>query len=242
MSVAIKPIDAVVCFKWRPAPNYRSTFGPQAVKVLRNMVARHFPRKHRFICVTDDARGLDGIETMMLWHDFADIPSPHGAHNPSCYRRLRVFAPEAKTWFGNRFVCLDLDTVITGDLTPLWERPEDFVIWGETNPNSYYNGSMFLMTAGARKQVLERFDPKRSPLEAKAAGNFGSDQGWISRCLGPGEATWTTKDGVYSYNIHIRRNGGTLPRDARITFWHGNLDPWSPAAVAVAPWVQEHWK
>lgn len=239
--MSVTPIDAVVCFKWVPTPGYRSTFGPDTVRVLRNMVARHYPKPHRFICVTDNAKGLDGIETMPLWKDFADVRSPHGANNPSCYRRLKVFSPEARDWFGNRFVVLDLDTVIVGDLTPLWERPEDFVIWGETNPRSWYNGSMFLMTAGSRRQVLDRFDPRRSPLEAKAAGNFGSDQGWISRCLGPGEAMWRTSDGVYSYNLHVRHNGARLPADARIVMFHGNLDPWTHGGQAI-PWVKDNWK
>jgi hypothetical protein len=206
------------------------------------MVRRNYPHPIRVICVTDNTEGIDGsIETMPLWNDFADVPNPHGVTNPSCYRRLKVFAPEAREWFGDRFVCLDLDTVIVGDLTPLWERTEDFVIWGETNPRSFYNGSMFMMTAGARRQVLDTFNPKVSPHQARSAGKFGSDQGWISYCLGHGEATWTTADGVYSYNLHLRHNGRKLPENARITMWHGALDPWQPGAQAV-PWVREHYR
>jgi hypothetical protein len=142
---------------------------------------------------------------------------------------------------GARFVCVDLDTVITGDLAPLWDRPEDFVIWGETNPKSFYNGSMFLMTAGARRQVWETFDPKISPHRAKAAGKFGSDQGFISYCLGPGEATWGRKDGVYSYRVHLQPTGGKLPTDARVVHWHGVIDPWHPHAQKLS-WVREHYR
>lgn len=236
------PVEAVVCFKWQ-TKGYRSTFGPDTVNVLKNMVRRHYPRTPRIICVTDNPKGLDPeIETVPLWSDFADIPSPHGARNPSCYRRLKVFSPEARAWFkAERFAVIDLDTVIMGDLTPLWERSEDFVIWGETNPKSYYNGSMMLMTAGARQKVLQTFDPKTSPRQAMVAGKFGSDQGWISHCLGPGEATWRTTDGVYSYNVHLRRTGQSLPADARMVMFHGAIDPWSPAGMAM-DWVKEHWR
>jgi hypothetical protein len=233
---------SVVCFRWTPPAGYRSSFGPETVNVLRRMVARHYAKPHAFKCVTDDATGIDPeVEIVPMWHDFATIPSPHGGHNPSCYRRLRAFAPEIADVLGPRFVAVDLDTVITGDVTTLWDRPEDFVIWGETNPRSWYNGSMFLLTAGARRQVFERFNPKTSPQQAKAAGRFGSDQGWISYCLGKGEATWTRKDGVYSYRVHLQPNGGTLPPGARMVMWHGQHDPWGKTAQQLS-WVREHYQ
>lgn len=224
----MKP-DTVLCWRWRPAQGYRSKFGPDTVRVLRNMVRRHYPHPHRFVCVTDKPAEIDkDIETIPLWSEWGNIPSPHGAHNPSCYRRLKLFSPEAETLFGKRFVSLDLDTVILRDLTPLWDRPEDFVMWGETDPRSWYNGSMLLMTAGARPQVWERFNPQTSPKEAKAAGRFGSDQGWISHVLGPGEATWKEPDGVLSYRIHLKDGLLPPPNHARIVMFHGGTDPDSP--------------
>lgn len=228
----------VVTWKWRALGQYRSTFSPASVNALRRMVARHYARPHRFVCVTDDADGLDAdVEIVPAWNDFADLRSPHGGANPSCYRRLRMFAQDIGDVLGSRFVSLDIDTVVVGDLAPLWDRPEDIVLWGELDQRSFYNGSMVLMTAGARPQVWERFDPARSPLEALRAGRFGSDQGWISHCLGRGEATWTTADGVYSYRVHVGPTG-VIPPDARIVMFHGPVDPWTPEAQAL-PWVQE---
>lgn len=218
--------ESVVCFKWRSPRGYRSTFTAHHVEALRLMVRRHYPVPHRFICVTDDPAGLGPeVEVVPLWDDFANVPSPHGHHNPSCYRRLKVFTPEIDRLLGARFVCLDLDTVIVGDLRPLWDRTEDFVIWGETNPRSFYNGSMFLLTAGARRQVWDQFDPRTSPGVALRSGKFGSDQGWISYCLGPGEATWGRQDGVYSFRVHLQPHGGALPENARIVMFHGKVDP-----------------
>lgn len=233
---------SVVCWKWRPMPGYRSAFGPEAVNTLRRMVARHYDAPHRFICVTDDPEGLDPeVEAVPLWTDHADVPSPHGGHNPSCYRRLRAFAPDAAQWFGDRFVSVDLDTVIVGDLKPLWDRPEDFVIWGDTAKGTWYNGSMFMLRTGTRAKVWEQFNPSTSPAKAKAAGCFGSDQGWLSYILGPKEAKWGCADGVYSYRVHIAKAGNRLPPNARITMWHGHVDPWSLKAQRL-PWVQEHYQ
>lgn len=237
--------ETVVCFRWTPAKGYRSTFGPESVNTLRSMVRRHFDRPHRFVCFTDDTTGLDPcVEALPLWSDFADLPSPHGGKNPSCYRRLRMFSAEIASVLGQRFVSLDLDCVLTADVTPLWDRPEDFVMWGDTNsqPGSHYNGSMILQTAGARRQVWDRFDPKTSPSKAKAAGCWGSDQGWISYCLGPKEARWSKTDGVYSFRNHLRRVTTGLPPNARAVFFHGEFDPWTRGLSNQFPWIAQHWR
>lgn len=229
----------IVVFKWN-TPGYRSKFEAEHVLVMRNMVQRHYSKPHRFVCITDDASGLDEIETIPLWDDFKDVPSPHGRGNPSCYRRLKLFSPQIESLLGQRFVAIDLDTVITGSLSPLWDRPEDFVIWGETNPKSFYNGSMFMMTAGARAKVWDKFDPKESPRMALKAGRFGSDQGWISHVLGPHEATWGRTDGVYSYRVHVAPMG-RLPNDARVVFFHGKEDPWGFKCQQVQ-WIRDNWR
>jgi hypothetical protein len=236
------PDFAVVTFKWKPAPGYRSQFRSEHVNTLRRMVARNFNRPHRFICITDDAEGLDPeVEVVPLWKDHGDLKSPHGAGNPSCYRRLRLFARDAADIVGPRFVCLDLDCVVTGDLTPLFTRPEDFLVWGMTNPNNPYNGSFMLLNAGARPQVWEGFDPVRSPAEARRKGFFGSDQAWLCASLGPDEARVNQADGVFSYRLDCKPITGGLPPGARIVFFHGQHDPWGPEAQRLN-WVREHYR
>lgn len=233
----------VVCWKWKPAQTYRSSYGPETVNTLQRMVARHYPDPHRFLCVTDDSAGIDpSVEIVQPWNDFSDLPSPHGAKNPSCYRRLRMFHPDIAQVFGDRFVSLDLDVVIAGDMRPVWNRPEDFVAWGDTNnlPGSHYNGSMILMRAGARSKVWTSFDPATSPKLSVRAKCFGSDQGWISYCLGAGEARWSQRDGVYSFRNHLSKTNG-LPSDARIVMFHGRHDPWTPYAQEKWPWIAEHY-
>lgn len=237
--------ETVICWKWAPASGYRSTFGPETVNTLAAMVRRHYARPHRFVCVTDEPDGLDpSVDVLTAWNDFAGVPSPHGRHNPACYRRLRLFHPDAARWFGSRYVSLDLDMVITGDLMPLWDRPEPIVFWGDTNPlpGSHYNGSMILMTAGCRPQVWTDFDPLVSPTLSYRAKCFGSDQGWYSYCLGPGEARWTTADGVYSYRNHLAPQQAKLPENARVVVFHGHHDPWDGYVQAQCPWVRRHYR
>lgn len=232
----------VVCWKWTARPGYRSQFTAEHVNVFARMVARHYQKPHRVVCITDDAEGIDEhIGIIPLWNDYADLPSPHGGNNPSCYRRLKMFSAEAREFLGERFVSIDLDCVIVGDLSPIFERPEDFVMWGDTSPNTFYNGSLVLMTAGARRQVWEMFDPVESPRFSVASKQFGSDQGWIGACLGPDEAKFSKRDGVYSYRIHIRPNRGVMPHDARLVFFHGQQDPWGRECQSI-PWIKENWR
>ena len=229
---------SIITWLW-PTPGANAIYTATHVNALHAAVARHYPAPHRFICITNETDDFDpGVELVRDREDFAGVPSPRGDPHPSCYRRLRLFAPDAATTFGERIVSIDLDCVISNDLRPVWDRPDDFVIWRDPGNRTPYCGSMFLLTAGARSQVWKQFDPARSPQAARAARCLGSDQGWIAYCLGPHEATWTAADGVLSYRIDgLHRN--FLPPGVRVTFFHGKVKPWDPEALALA-WVREN--
>lgn len=244
---------SVVTFKWKPTPGYRSLFGADQVNTMRSMIARNYPDPHRFICVTDDAQGIDPrVEVVPLWDDHASIPNPSFRGGPSCYRRLKVFSRDIGAVLGDRFVCIDLDVVITGSLRGLFNRTESFIGWRNPNPMWPLNGSLFMLTAGARPAVWESFDPLTSPAISHAAGCRGSDQGWMSYVLGCNEATWGPEDGVWSFQDEIvgrnkprmlpRRPPFKLPGHARAVMFHGAIDPWTVQARRMAPWVKEHYQ
>lgn len=227
---------SVVTFKWA-TPGYRAKFTSEHVNTLRRMVQRHYQAPHRFICVTDDAAGLDGgIEVVPLWDDYASVPNPTGGGRPSCYRRLKLFDPAMSDVIGERFVMLDLDCVICGDLSPLFDRPEDAVFWKSPTNEWPYNGAMFMANTGARPQLWQDFDPLESPKLTQAAGYRGSDQAWISYKLGWNEATWADRDGVYYYGKI--RNRQSIPANARIIFTTGGSAPWTLRH----PWVRKHYR
>ena len=238
----------VVCWKWRAFAGYRSKFEAEHVNVFARMIRRHYAGEVEIVCITDDPAGITEADRVLkLWDDYADLPSPHdrgpNRRNPSCYRRLKMFAHDADEWLGKRIISLDLDMVVTDDLTPLFERKEDIVLWGDTNPTTHYNGGMILFTAGARPMLWDEFkiDPKAAIARAQRAQQWGSDQGWISARLGGGEARFRPYHGVYSYRNDVRTKGGALPAGARIVFFHGEHDPWGPEPQKLA-WVREHWR
>jgi hypothetical protein len=214
--------------------------------MLQRMVQHYYTKPHRFICVTDDPTGLDAsVEVVPLWRDYIDVPSPHGMGQPACYVRLKAFAPEMRAVLGERFVSIDLDVMVTADLSPLWDRTEDFLIWhhrhpspGTNGPNTYYNGSMWMLTAGSHPEVWERFTGESSAKEAYSAGHHGSDQGWMSYTL-PKAPGWQERDGVYAYSYGIR-GARELPKGTRLVSFHGPLKPWDAEAQKV-PWVRANY-
>lgn len=235
----------IVCWLWKPAPEYRSQFSVEHVNTLRAMIARHYPHPHRFSVITDQSNGFDeGVRVIPLWDDFGDRESLYGPNTPSCYRRLKAYSHEMEKIIGSRFVSLDLDCVIVRDPTPLWHRTEDFVIWGDHDRRTPYNGSMWMMDAGARRRVWDKFveNPDLAIKRARGAGFYGTDQAWVCYILGPNEKRWTVQDGVFSYRMRMKNNGGALPKEAKIVFFEGHLDPWSPVVRDTQPWVIEHYK
>jgi len=206
-------------------------YGSKHVRILKAMVERHLSIPHEFICITDDPTGLDGIKTVPLWDKCRKLGG--------CYNRLYAFSEDMRSIIGDRFVMIDLDCVITGDITPLFDIEDDFKINGYFfgDMDQYYNGGLVLMDAGARSQVWDDFDPIRSPNQvANTDYVVGSDQAWIRIRLGKGENRFTEDEGVYNF---IRLKNRKLPENSKIVFFAGKRDP---STCLDTDWVRQHWR
>jgi len=222
----------VVCWKWKQ-PGYRSQFTSKHVNVLYRMIKRHYHQPFEMVCITDDGEGLhSGIRVIPLWDDWRECGR--------CTVRLKLFSEEMRRIIGPRFVSIDLDVVITGDITPIWDIEEDFKINAIAVKGQPYNGGMFIMNAGARKQAWEKFEGMTSMDKAHQMGYKGSDQAWLPLILGANEPTWGPDDGVYSYRGSIKRT--SLPENARMVFFQGIQDPWDRKTQQESPWIKSHWK
>lgn len=240
---ALEPIT-FVCWRWTPVSGYRSKFDPKTISVLHSMIARHYRGAFDFVCVTDKPEEVPRPHrAVQLWDDFTKLRSPHGLAYPSCYRRLKIFSEEAHKFIDTpRFVSLDLDVVITADITPLFDSQVEFRMYGDTAKGTPYNGSIIYNRLGTRPQLWQKFDPLTSPKLGLQKRYIGSDQAWIAVCLGPDEQKFTAKDGVYSYRNQIQPRGGHLPAGARIVIFHGAHDPWDPYVQRKHPWVARHYR
>lgn len=254
----------VVCWLWNntgPKRN-RVEYTKDHVDRFANMVRRNLSIPHEIVCITDQPDAVpEGVRYVPLWDDGL-------REKGGCYVRLKAFSEEMRGIIGPRFVSIDLDCVIVDDITPVVDRPEPFIIWQNIGGGSLHCGSMFMMDAGAVSEVWDRFDPDDLVIarggdsshpsgrwvhpEAKNAGNtIGSDQAWISTVL-PDAPQWTKKDGVLS-RYHVLRDSRmpgrakrlssqSVPKGARIIFFHGSSDPSQPDIQDACPWIKKHWR
>ncbi len=208
-------------------------FGQKYVDRLRSGVARNLAQEHRFLVIKPQAE--DQYLTKIA----------------GCFARLRMFDPawQAANDITDRVVCIDLDTVITGPLDPLFDRPEPFVIMqgGNASNPCPFNGAMMMLRAGAHPEVWTDFSlkaAKKVPFDS-----FPDDQGWIWHKI-PDAAGWTTGEetGVYVFRkpgwpgwsrLADITPGDTPPEGARLVTFSG----WrSPEKFKDLAWVKENWR
>ncbi len=235
----------VLCAKWRnPNPEREAKFTAEHVNVFASMIERHLHIPHRTVCMTDDPTGVQ-CQVMPIWKDHIETPHhPLVSTQVNCYSKMRVFDPIVAHFFGKRMLWMDLDCVITDDITELVTRYDDpFVGWQPELPRwawkrPQYSGAMFLITPGdpTITDVWTSFDIDTSPKIAMDEGYCGSDQAWMSLVLGEDRPVWTQEDGIRWEPVEKG-----LPEGTRIMFFTGINPPWSESNQQI-DWIKEHWK
>ena len=243
----------VLCYFWvDPARRRSYRLTAEDVRIWDRMVARHLTLPHRRLCVTHRPDLIEFMETVPL-DDRKHVPG-------SCLVKLMHWRADIAPVLGERILAMDIDCVITGSLDAIAARSEDVVLW--RNPNyaeggrrGFYQGSLQLLTAGARPQLWDDFDPHATPCWLNRRFG-GAEQAWISERLNldhpaPGwrwnEAAFTEADGVYGAGRLFGGMQGAgvqseLPADARIVFTPGDRAPGQPELQAAHPWIAEHWR
>lgn len=213
-------------------------YSPDDARKLEAGLRRGMKEPYRFAVVTDN---VDRAPDLPMWEiPQEDIPL---TKMQGCFARLRLFDPE---WLaghgiaeGERVVSLDLDNVITGDLYPLFYRPEPFMILtgaNATNPCPY-NGSVWMVRAGYRPDVWSDFTLEAADKVRHAA--FADDQSWFAHKL-TGVTGWPagSGSGIYGFQKPGWPKGEALPKDARIVAFFG----WrSPEKFKHLDWVRQYW-
>ncbi len=221
------------------------------VRILAASIRRHLNREHRFVVVTDrpgkfqSDKRIDCVEFDHVDHKLVPVKG--------CFVRLRMFSPEwqAKPQFegSTAFASIDLDTVITGPLDPLFDRPEPFVIMQNGNAVNPcpYNGALQMLRAGAHPQVWSEFSTKAAA--EIAFHTFPDDQGWLWAKI-PDAAGWKcgADSGVYVFrkpgwpgwwDLKDALTDEQLPEGARLVTFSGWRNPWKFRAL---PWVADNWR
>jgi hypothetical protein len=256
----------VVCMKWG------TKYGAEYVNVLRAMVRRHLVRAHRFVCLTDDSRGLgDDIEVMALPGELyrpenigglkAAAPGGLAASRPGArhpergWMKVGIFRPRLGNLHGPTLF-LDLDVLIVESIDAFFDYPGEFCLspdytW-RGKRETVGNTSVFRLEIGAHPEVYEHFLAHR----AKIVRRFRNEQEYVSHRLG--NLSFWPEAWCPSFKRHCLpawpRNYFQPPRippGARVIIFHGRPNP--PEALQgrsgkwyrhcrPAPWVADHWR
>jgi glycosyltransferase involved in cell wall biosynthesis len=217
----------ILLWKWKQK-NTKFEYTSEHVNLAVEQLRDNTTIPLRFACVTDDPVGInEDIEILPLPYDFMSVRSNDWSEalgKPQCFIRLAMYSPWAEYTFGaKRFASIDLDFKVLGNMDDIFSRTEDFIIAQSGNPAIRpYNGSLQMLTAGARPQVYTQFT--KEEYEKAPHRWVGSDQRWISHCLGDKEATWKPIDGVYfcSPGKWIKGYKKKVPSNAKIVFFAGD--------------------
>ncbi len=190
----------IACFK------KGTKYAPEYVQRLHQGVMRHLATDIPFVCFTDDP--VDGVDCEPLPVDL-----------PGWWCKLGAYA------LGEPLICLDLDIVIVGSLTPLLEWDGFGVI---KNPwLRGYNSSVLKLT-GKETDVWNRFVPG-------VMASMRGDQDWLNATM-PGAKTFPV-EWFPSWKVHRMWMQPSAPEDAIAVFCHGSPKPHE----IDKGWLRDHW-
>ena len=246
--------NVVICMKWG------TLYGPDYVNVLYNAVADNLATPFRFVCLTDDTTGIsDKVECHPI-PDFNWTPEDYGFGG---WPKLSVFAPDLYGLQG-RAIFMDLDTIISGDLTPMFETKGDIILIREWKRfNDYFRNtgvrgmsSIFAFTLGQQAHLLEGFTA--DPVAAKASVRH--EQAWITKNTSNMQF-WPT-GWIASFKktlmappfLNVFVGPKSPDADVRIVVFHGIPRPidvvpdkgqrwgkWSRYGRGAVPFVRDYW-
>jgi hypothetical protein len=194
------------------------------VERLQSMVARHLPKEHRFVCLTDHDDEVPGVHMV----DVASLKLS------GWWSKMALFAPMV-----SRRLYFDLDTVICDDLTPLAEWGgkfgvcENFTKLAGHPSWCRYGSCVMSMAPGFGRDVWDRFwRDRRSIMENCPRG----DQEAIER-LYP-RASLLQRELPAGYFLGYRDLNGARPPGTAVVVFAGSHKPDN----CPHDWIREEWQ
>lgn len=247
----------ILCLKW--GTRYDASY----VNRLYRGVRAHLHRPFRFVCVTDDATGL---ETGIDIEPFPSAPPGWQFRWPDIFVKLCVFQ-DGFAHLKGPTLFLDIDQIITGDLDVFFDyRPGEFCIirnWIEWRKRIFRrlpkvgNSSCFRFEAGRMNAVYEQFLRDKDIVHDKR--RFRTEQDYMTQTVGLSRVNWWPTGWVSSFKRSCvwpwPLNHFLMPhppRQARILCFHGKPDPEDAIRgyrgrhlntwVKPCPWVKDLWE
>ena len=136
-------------------------YGPDYVNKLQNMVTKNLKKKFRFICFTDNNKGLkSNIEVFPL----PQINMPHNKPERG-WRKLSILQKDLYDVTGT-CLFLDLDIVIVDNIDPIFDLEGDFFIAFDKRKEKSYigNSSVFRFEANSHDDIYQNFNSNHSKI------------------------------------------------------------------------------
>lgn len=241
----------VLCMKWG------TLYSPDYVNVLFRAVRANLGGPFRFVCLTNDASGLDSrIEV----YPIPKLPLRPEDWRHGAWPKLGVFVGDLWGLRG-RALFIDLDSVIVGRLEPFFDLSGPLILldggknWkrGGTAPPLPATG-VFAFTLGSLSHIVEDF--RADPAEHVA--RYELEQAFVGAEVH--DAGYWPQGWVLSFKRHLRRPVGVdrllppkaPPATAKIIAFHGEPRPialvrderWASfprAGRGPVPWMAEYW-
>jgi hypothetical protein len=238
MTAGTPPGDLnVVCIKWG------TKFSPEYVNNLFRGVRRHLTLPHRFVCLTDDPRGIDpGVEIKPLTDGL-----------PGWWNKLTLFKPQPYDLTGT-ILFFDLDMIVIRSIDPLARYPGEFLAVLATESQTEYWSGFLRFPVGRYARLWELFEPRREEVIREIYG----DQDWINACAGErhGRGAQSQKARLLwpeitperslieplprswfsSYKRDLKGQEDRLSEDTRVIVFHG------VPMVHEVDWVLKYWR
>ncbi len=204
-------------------------FDGSYVQHLERSIFTNVSGFNQFVCLTDDP-SIQGpfIKTVPLEHGWMGWWSKIELFRPG------LFEP------GRSILYIDLDTVITRDITHLFGAIDcDLVLLRDFyRPQTHRATGMMGWTSGEFHQIYHEFKQDAQLLMRK----FRSDQEFIHQHIHPGVVRFWQDEfpgHVVSYKVHCTRG---LPGDAHVVCFHGKPRPNSDQVRIESPWMVQKWE
>lgn len=247
----------ILCIKWG------SKYGSRYVNRLYRGVGRHLDGPFRFVCLTDDATGIDpGVDVQPLPVTPFDEAAFDARKGGETWRKVGLLQPGLADLTGDTLF-LDLDIVLTGDLNPLFEYcPGQFCViqdWLERRrrflpgrDGRVGNTSVFRFNPERHRIAYDRFVREQNQV----LESFRIEQQYMSSALAEDMVFWP-----HQWVCSFKRNCRPLfplnhfktpvqPAEMRILVFHGYPLPDQAVtgyqggvfkSTLPAPWIERCW-
>lgn len=251
----------IATMKWNPPDTdsgkreLHSLYSSEMVNGLYRDLQQNVKVPFKFVCITDDPSGLnEGIEARPLPTKLQGLEES--------WAKVFLFSPDMEYILGERFCYIDMDAIVTGDITPLLQLDNEMVVTRfcsnkeskkslrrvGTNKAKLCNTCFYVMNAGCASWVWHDFNLQWALTTHQTKPEHlrwykGSDQAWVSYCLHKnfilGDIRIVGPDsGLFEFK-RLDEYEYEMPNFSRVIFFGGNDHPYDTGTRNKAPWVKE---